>query len=470
MDYNLDDLKRIVDVDYSMDDIGNAERFTDKHGRDLHYIQSSSGRREDEGWTVWTGVWTGTHWEQDLTGKVMLRAMETARDIKAALERIEDGDRRKEARSHIKYSNSSMGIRNMLQLAAAMGSIPARPSDFDNDPWLLNCASGTIDLRTGECQPHQREDLITRVLPIGYDPDAQCPRWERFIDAITCGDKALAEYLQRAVGYSLTGITRDHALFYLYGSGGNGKGTFLGVLHALLGGYATTAAVGMLAMRSGDRNTTDIADLVGCRLVTSHEAAKDRRLDEELIKTMTGGDRIRCRHLYVNNFEFTPQFKLWFDANHHPPLHDNSEGMWRRVKVIPFRAHFQEGHADPTLCADPNLREKLLTELPGILAWAVRGSLEWQEHGLGTPEPVASATADYREAMDVIGRFLSSSCVLDPTKKVKAGQLYAAYQKWCNGAGESQMTETQFGRDLTDRGYHVSRAKDGRYRCGLGLR
>jgi putative DNA primase/helicase len=471
-DYDLDELWR-MDADakqsYQWNDNGNGQRFYDIHGRDLQYIQSSSQKSDGEGWMVWTGVWTGTHWEQDRLGAVNRRAMQIAQVIRNDLLKIEEPALQKEIRTHIKYSNSVRGMENMVKVAASLGTVPILPSAFDQDPWLLNCVSGTIDLKTGEIRPHRRQDLITKVLPVHYDSEASCPRWEAFIDSITCGNRALAAYLQRAVGYSLTGVTKEHALFYLYGSGGNGKGTFLGILHALLGDYANTAAVGMLAMRTGDRNTTDIADLAGCRLVTSHEAAKDRRLDEELIKTMTGGDRIRCRHLYTNNFEFLPQFKLWFDANHHPPLNDNREGMWRRVKVIPFRARFSSAAEDIQFRADLDLKEKLLTELPGILAWAVRGCLEWQERGLDAPDQVVDATADYREQMDVLGRFLADCTVISPGDREPCKMLYKTYVEWCKRVGEAPESEKAFGTVMTERGFEAGKSQSTRYRKGIRL-
>ena len=439
-------------ADYHLSDLGNARRLIARHGTDLRYCQV---------WGRWL-VWDGTRWATDETGEVMRRAKDTVASIYVEAARTPDDDRRKAVAKHALRSESAQRLRAMVTLAESEPQVVARPDDFDCDLWLFNVLNGTLDLRTGELLPHQRDHLIMKQAPLIYDPEATCPLWDAFLERIMDGNEALIGFLQRAVGYALTGDTSEQCLFILYGTGANGKTTFLQTISAMMGDYAQQTPTETLLIKRGDNIPNDVARLRGSRLVTAVEAEEGRRLAESLVKQMTGGDKLAARFLHAEWFEFRPTFKVFLGTNHKPTIRGTDHAIWRRIRLIPFTVTIPEAEQDKELAV------KLRTELPGILAWAVRGCLAWQRDGLGMPEEVQRATEDYRSEMDVLGSFLEDCCIITDGAMTQASVLYQAYRDWCEENGERPVTGTRFGRRMTERGFDKVRDTYVYY-LGLGL-
>jgi len=423
-------------------DSGNAERLVALHGKDLRYCYA---------WKTWL-VWDGKRWKKDGQGEVERRAKDTVRDLYAEASHWGDEHTRQSIAKWAIQSESERRIRAMISLARSEPGISVLPEELDRNPWLFNVANGTLDLRTGELRPHRREDLITKLSPVEYDPEAKAPLWESFLERVL-QDEELIAFIQRAVGYALTGDTSEQVLFLLYGTGANGKSTFLETIRAMLGDYAQHTSFETFLARRGEGVRNDIARLVSARLVTAQEVESGRRLAESLVKLLTGGDTVTARFLYSEYFEFKPEFKLFLAANHKPIIRGTDLAIWRRIRLIPFTVTI------PPEEQDHRLGEKLKKELPGILAWAVRGCLEWQERGLGLPPQVKAATEAYREEMDILAAFLNERCVISPEAVTPAKDLYAAYTQWCFEYGERPETQRSFGMRLSERGFERTKHK-----------
>jgi putative DNA primase/helicase len=326
---------------------------------------------------------------------------------------------------------------------------------------LLNVRNGTLDLRTGRLCGHRRENLITKLAPVLYDPAARCPLWERFLHRVMGGNVGLTSYLQRVVGYGLTGDVSEQALWFLFGTGANGKSTFLATILAMLGDYAMQSVSELLMAKANESHPTERADLFGKRLVATIETEEGKRMAESLMKQMTGGDRIRARKMRQDFFEFLPSHKILLAANHKPNVHGTDHAVWRRIKLVPFTVTIREEEKDKTLS------DKLKAELPGILAWAVRGCLAWQREGLRDPEEVRKATAEYRAEQDTVADFLASCCNILPEGRIKAALLYDAYVEW---SGDRLTTSKAFAERLRAMGYDTKRGHGGAYFWhGIGL-
>lgn len=437
-------------------DLGNARRFLIAHGPELHYCHPL------QRWFVWDG----RRWREDLTGEVQARAKDTVRRMYAEAACEEDDSRRKALARHALKSESAQKIRAMVELLKTEPGIPVLPEELDRDPWLLNCQNGTLDLRTGELRPHDPRDLITKLAPVTYDPNATCPEWFRFLDRIMAGRADLVTFLQRAVGYSLTGLTDERVLFILHGSGANGKSTFLETIALLLGDYAARTTTDTLLAREREGVPNDIARLRGARFVYASEAEEGRRLAEARIKDLTGGDTITARFLHQEWFQFRPEFKLWLGTNHKPVIRGTDPGIWDRVRLVPFDVRIPESERIPRR----ELMARFEAELPGILAWSVRGCLDWQKYGLGMPDEVAQATGAYRAEMDVLAQFLEECCIVNPLAKAKAGDLYRAYSDWCEANGERPLAQRNLGMRLAERGFERRKSTGGTYWWyGIGL-
>jgi putative DNA primase/helicase len=426
-----------------LSDTGNAERFVMQHGADLRYCYR---------WNAWI-CFTGTHWRKDESGEVERRAKATVKHMLAEAFAATDGGDRDRLAKHALRSDHKARIQAMIDLARSEPGIAIAPEDFDVDEMLLTVRNGTIDLRTGQIREHRREDYITKRVPCAYDPAAKYERFAAFLVHILASDADLIGFLQRAVGYTLTGSIREHCFFLLHGGGANGKSTLLEVLRKLLGDLATNADFATFLERKSERGPRDLARFFGARLVTAIESNEGRRFDESALKSITGGDTITACEIYEKSFEFTPTFKIWLAANHRPVVRGTDGGMWRRIRLIPFQVDIPESEWDK------ELKTKLLAELPGILRWAVEGCLAWQRDGLGSPERVASATAAYRAEMDVLGDFLRDRCEVGRGFTVSASALYAAYKAWAADAGEHAISSKALSTKLLDRGFH--RAKSG---------
>jgi putative DNA primase/helicase len=434
-------------------DVGNGRRLVARHGQDLRYCDRLGG------WVVWDG----RRWELDETGEIERRAKDTVRAIYDEARECTDDDRRRVLFKHALKSEGKYRIAAMTAMAQSELAVVARPRDFDRDRWRLTVNNGTLDLRTGALLPHRRDDLITRLAPVNYDPGAKAPLWLEFLDRAQDGNEALIDFLCRAVGYSLTGSTREQCLFILYGTGANGKSTFTDAVRTLLGDYSQQTPVDTLMIKRGQTIPNDIARLKGTRLVTASEAEEGQRLAESLVKQMTGGDPLAARFLHAEWFEFLPEFKVWLATNHKPMIYGTDNAIWRRIRLIPFTVTI------PPEEQDRDLGRKLRAELPGILAWAVRGCLEWQRVGLGAPEEVKQATRGYRDEMDKLGGFLDECCVLNAQAQAGASELYLAYSEWCEANGEKAVSGTRFGRQMAERGFDRERKNYGKVYLGIGL-
>ncbi len=377
---------------------------------------------------------------------------------------MNDDDLRAELAKWARSSESRGRIQAMIELAKSEAAIPVSPTQLDADAWLLNCANGTIDLRIAKLSPHRREDLNTKIVPVEYDPEARCPLFKEFLRQILKNNSELINFLQRSIGYALTGSTVEQVLFILWGGGANGKSTFLEVIRAVLCEYGRTADAALLMHKNHDGVRNDVARLAGARFVSTSETEAGRHLAEVLVKQLTGGDKVAARFLYSEFFEFDAQFKLFLTTNHKPVIRGTDNAIWRRIRLVPFEVTI------PQEKQDRELPLKLRAELQGILAWAVRGCLRWQKSGLGQPEKVSTATAAYREEMDVIGTFLKDCCAVKKDARVAPANLYAAYKKWCEASGERPLTQQKLGTALEDRGFRAGRTGKMRFRCGLALR
>jgi putative DNA primase/helicase len=435
-------------------DLGNARRLVAIHGEDIRYSHA---------WKTWL-IWDGRRWARDETGAINRCAKNTVQSIYNEAANITDESRTARAKHALK-SEADARLTAMVSLARSELTIPVRPNDLDTDPWLLNVLNGTVDLRTGELRPHRREDHLTKLAPVEYDADATCPVWDGFLNRIMDGNETLIRFLQRAVGYSLTGDTREQVILIPYGTGDNGKTTMLKTIQVALGDYAAKTPTATLLVKREGAIPNDVARLKGARFVYASEAEQGKRLAEALVKEMTGGEPVAARFMHAEWFEFTPEFKIWLATNHKPVIRGNDKAIWDRIRLIPFDVSIPETEQDKTL------DKKLLTELPGILAWAVRGCLDWQTDGLGAPEEVTQATQGYREEMDVLGNFFEDRCVEMAASGVTTKELHAAYSEWCQLNGETPQGKQAFGTSLTARGFTPTRigAKQARGWSGLGL-
>jgi P4 family phage/plasmid primase-like protien len=439
---------------YHRTDLGNAERLVAAHGQDMRFC------RELGAWLIWTG----THWEHDGTGRANRLAKATAKAIWREIDRAETVEEKKAIAGHAARSESSRSISAMLQLAETEPGVPIRQSKLDQDAWALSVQNGTLDLRTGELREHRRDDYITHLVPITFDPLAACPRFEQFLDEIMKGRRGLIEYLQRIIGYCLTGSVRERALLIFWGHGANGKSTLLELIADLLGEYAAKTPISTLMVKQGDAIPNDVARLRGKRFVYASEGEEGKRLAEAKIKELTGNERMVARFMHAEFFEFEPQFKIVVGTNHKPEINGTDDAIWDRVKLIPFEARF-EGQA-----ADPHLGDKLRAELPGIFAWAVRGCLEWRRSGLKAPGEVTRAVEGYRIEMDSVAQFLAECCVVDRGAQVPMGVLYMAYEAWCRDTGARAIGPKHFARRLGERGAERAKGTGGvRLWLGIGL-
>lgn len=424
-------------------DLGNARRLVKLFGSDLRHCHPWGKDM----------VWDGRRWVADDTAQVERYAKDTVRSIYTELTLIADPDARARLAKHAAASESARAIGAMIRLSRSEPTVPVRPTDLDRDVWALNVANGTLDLRTGVLRPHLREDLLTRLAPVAFDPTAACPMWEAFLEEIM-GKKHLVEYMQRVVGYALTGSVIEQVLWVLYGEGANGKSTFLNTVITMLGDlYAMQAVPELVMARSSEAHPTERADLFGRRLVACVETEQGRRLAESLVKQLTGGERVRARRMREDFWEFDPTHKLFLVTNHKPTILGDDKGIWRRVKLLPFTVTIPDAKKDPAL------PEKLKAELPGILAWAVRGCLEWQRNGLGHPPEVEEATKEYRAEMDTVGAFLAECCVTGLDEfRVRKTDLYAAFASWAAKSGDAGIGRNDFNRRLAEIGYKTKRS------------
>ena len=436
-------------------DLGNAERLLALHGDRIRYCL-------ERGWFVWNG----SVWEQDAGPLVPALAAETARSTLRTAADLADEERRRALVKHALKFETAQRITAAATLARGFPDVQVKAADLDADPWLLNTPSGLVDLRTGELRPHDSKCLCTKITGTPYVPDADCLRWEEFLLEVFQQKAELVFFVQRAVGLALTGDTSEQVLFFLWGSGANGKTVLLETIRFVLGSYARTAP---MALWLSDRNeranaaTPDLAALPGARFVTSIESNAERRLNEGLVKGVTGGDHVSARELFGQPFEFAFQGKVFCASNHRPVIKGTDEGIWRRLLLIPFTRTFAPEERDK------HLLEKLKAEASGILRWGVEGCLAWQRDGLQSPEQVRAAGNEYREEQDPLGVWISERCTQDPNVSSPIGELYKDFSEWAEQNSEEAMTAEAFGKTLGNRGFAAQRTKKARLRKGLAL-
>lgn len=427
--------------DFHHTDAGNAEAFAALHGGRVRYDHR---RRR---WLVFRpGLW----WSEDEDGELRRMAKETARKRLDAANQDTDNDRRTAGIRSALASEAKPKLDAMLELAKAEKPVADAGDGWDADPWLLGVANGVVDLRTGALRPGRPEDRITKHTDVVYDPDAKAPRWERFIEEVFQGDADLAGFVQRAAGYSLTGETGEQALFVLHGEGENGKSKFVEALERVLGPHSLTLPTLVLDTSSmyESSNLPFLARLEHVRFAPASEKGRGMKLSAAVIKRLTGEDRICAKALYKDPFDYHPKFKVWLSCNHVPEVDDDSHGFWRRPKMIPFRRKFSGAERDN------GLGEKLMAESEGILAWMVKGCLEWQETGLAPPDAVSSATRSWEDEADGLAEFIEDRCVVGAEEKATAAELYAAYGEWADNAklfGKDRLNSTMFGRRMGKR-------------------
>jgi putative DNA primase/helicase len=418
-----------------------ALRFTERHGDDLRFTAA---------WGRWS-VWDGSVWRSDETLRVFDLARRVCREQSAGC-----SDERLASRIA-----SAMTVSACERLARADRRHAATVDQWDSDPWLLNTRGGMVDLRNGAMRPARREDYATKITAAA--PGGECPLWKSFLSRITGGDEELQGFLQRMSGYALTGVTREHALFFLYGLGANGKSVFVNTLSGVMGDYARTAPIEAFIDSKSERHPTDLAGLQGARLVSATETEDGRRWAESKLKALTGGDKIAARFMRADFFEFTPQFKLVVAGNHRPGLRTVDEAMRRRFNLVPFTVTIPPGERDLQLA------ENLRKEWGAILQWAIDGCLAWQNEGLRAPKAVSEATAEYLAAEDALARWLEDRTEKRDGAWVSATALFADWTAWAESNREYTGTQKRFSENLAARGYAQARTKAARGFSGLRL-
>lgn len=421
---------------FRLTELGNAERIAYQYGHVIRYVN-------EVGWLIWDGK----RWRID-----------NKKEIERITAKVLRGLYKSEDEAEVKWARvcERRNIR-MNSIKDLMPLVPAEREEFDNNKYLFNVLNGTVNLKTGKLQPHDRNLKITKIANVEFNENAKCLEWLKFLNSIFQGDKELIEYMQRLIGYSLTGEISEQIMIFLIGGGSNGKSTFINTIKDLMGEYGKQAKSDTFIKKKETGANNDIARLVGSRFVSAIESEDGEQLSESFVKQITGGEPVLARFLRQEYFEFIPEFKVFFTTNHKPVIKGVDEGIWRRVRLIPFNLKL------PKEKRDKRLPEKLSLEMPGILNWAIEGCLKWQRMGLNEPQIVKKATGDYKEEMDILGPFLYERCYVDPTQKISAKELYEDYSNWCFKNGEIALKNRAFYRILETLGYKKERGAGNKY-------
>ncbi|MBJ7955818.1 phage/plasmid primase, P4 family [Bacillus cereus] len=421
---------------FKLTELGNAERIAYEYGHVIKFVN-------DIGWFIWDGK----RWRID-TKKEIERI--TAKVLRS-LSKSEDEAEAKWARMCERRNVRMNSIKDLMPL------VPGERQEFDTHKYLLNVENGIVDLKTGKLQQHDRELGLTKITNIVFDENAKCPEWLNFLDQIFQGDKELAEYMQRLIGYSLTGEITEQIMVFLIGGGSNGKSTFINIIKDIMGDYGRQAKSDTFIKKKETGANNDIARLVGSRFVSAIESEDGEQLSEAFVKQITGGEPVLARFLRQEFFEFIPEFKVFFTTNHKPVIKGVDEGIWRRIRLIPFNLQL------PKEKRDKKLPEKLSLEMPGILNWAIEGCLKWQQSGLNDPAIVMKATGDYKEEMDILGPFMFECCFKREDVQIEAKDLFEVYANWCFKNGEHQLKNRAFYRILESQGFKRERGNRNKY-------
>jgi putative DNA primase/helicase len=435
-------------------DSTNAERFFREYGAEIRY---------NSAWKKWL-VYNGQRWVIDDGALIQERGLQMVRGIYNDLLKTSDYRDRIEVERYAILCESVRRRESLIKAASWIKQLNIDSEAIDANPWLLCVNNGIIDLSTGEFRPHSKDDYITKMAAVDYDPSAECPEWRKFLREIMNYNNELIMYLQAISGWAITGDTSEQTMFILYGTGANGKSTFLNTLMFILGDYSIATPTETFMVRKGDQIGNDLARLRGTRLVTTTETELGKKIAEPLVKQITGNDRITARFLYGEFFNFTPSFKIFMATNHKPSIKGTDHGIWRRIKLIPFTNRIPEARQDK------HLEKKLRAEASGILNWLLDGVKRWRKEGLRAPEIVLSATSEYRGEMDIIGNFIKDCCIQKDGIQTKVKDIYLAYQKWCMMNNERTVSDRYFSLRLQEIGFERTRTSDTRFWKNLALK
>lgn len=438
----------------SWDDTGNADRFMDRFGDLVKYSYIDNKFY----------VYDGSKWQKDDKGQVRQLIDATIEDMKnetiTAIEGIEPEELEKAWQKHIK--NSRNNAKKKALQDELKHRVPVMPNEFDSDDMLLNVDNGYLDLSSGALHPHDITKLFARQANYEYTDTMDAPTWQNFLSDVFDNDQELIKYIQKAVGYSITGSTKEQVMFILFGKGRNGKSLFVETISEIIGTYARNIRADSLMVKQSGGVNNDIAALNGARFVTSSEPNEGFRFDEGLIKQLTGGDKITARFLYGEDFEFHPRFKIWVSTNHKPIIRGTDDGIWRRMMLIPFTVQIPEHKVDK------ELKHKLLREAPAILDWILEGALLWQREGLKMPDVVERASREYRQEMDVIEQFLDETCDRGSGKVAPAGELFKKYREWARENEEYMMSKQKFSQKMKEK-FEYEKNRQGRFYKGVAF-
>lgn len=437
----------------TLNDSANAARLVKQFGQEIRWLPHIKK------WMIWNGL----YWDINEDGAIERFATATAVSIYEEARKERDADK---ARNIGKWAGTSLSqsrLKAMIELAKSELNMSIPMSALDQKDMLIATPSGVVDLKTGKLCDATPLDYITKITGAPYIADATCPTWERFVNRCFSGNQAVIKAVQRAVGYSLTGKTIEQLMFFIYGSGCNGKSVFLETLRAVFGDYAMQAQAEMLMQSKGERPSNDIARLRGARIVAAIEIGEGRRLSEALVKQLTGGDQIAVRFLFGEFFEYKPAFKIWLAANHKPIVQGDDLAIWRRLCLIPFLVTIPEQDLDKELSS------KLAAEAPGILQWIIQGCLDWQRIGLSLPHQIIEAVDQYRSEMNVFERWLEECCEKGPGKSVGAEAAFKSQCDWAEQNGFSPLTHRKFAEKLIEHGFIKKKTNVGLKYLGLAI-
>jgi putative DNA primase/helicase len=431
-------------------ELGYARRLVHVYGGHLRYVPA---------WRRWL-VWDGNRWAHDSTGQTQRWMKAIARRITADAIAVQDGAERRAAMNLARRAESSAGVSGALTLAGTEAGVVVTPDDLDADPFLLNCTNGTLDLRTGQLRPHDPADLLTKMTGAAYSPGAAGTEFAKFLKHIQPSQE-MRDYLARLLGHALEGRQAEHIMGILWGTGANGKGTLTGAADRALGDYSDAADPDLLTARTFDAHPTGVADLFGLRLAILHESDHGRHLAEGTVKRLTGGDRVKARRMREDFWSFDPSHTFLMLTNHKPLISGTDEGIWRRLRLVPFDV------VVPADQRDEELPAKLALELEAVLAWLVAGYQDWRKQGLADPAAVITATEEYRAESDALARFLDQRCMTHGS--VGSTELFTAWSKWCAAEGEEAGTQTAFSITLQNKGFDTYTSNGRKRWRGLGL-
>lgn len=442
-----------------LSDVGNAERVIALYGSSIRYdfIRDKFF------------IWNGHFWQMDISNSIYKLAKNTLRRLMAEVDSLDAKEDKVIEDMKSRLKSFAVRSENDSRIKAIVNQLKSQSeimhNEWDSDLYLLNLSNGTLNLKTGRLENHNKNDYITRIISIDYEEKASCPDWLEFLNKVFVGDEDMMDFVQRSIGYSITGSQEEQCFYMLYGSGANGKSTFLNTIKMITGDYSDTLrASSLMARQYDDGARGDLAKLQAKRFVCASELNEGQYFDESLIKSLTGGETIPVRFLYSEEFSLKPCFKIWLATNEKPRIKGTDLGIWRRVRLIPFLYTFTDDERDK------NFMEKhILPELPGILNWAVQGSLKWLKEGISIPEKSLAETEDYRQEMDVVQRFVDETCILGDIYTIKVNDLYMRFNNWCSRLGDRAMTSIKFGKKLKEKGFEQSKDKHARYWKGIGV-